>query len=74
MSFSFVYQRAPNARRIEGEYTLSGKDSVTGTRFEDNIGAAIALEEGVTVRKVRVPKVQAALRKLGMPLDAEQIV
>jgi FAD dependent oxidoreductase len=38
------------------------------------VAAAIAVEEGVTVRNVPVPKVQAALRQLGMPLHAEQIV
>jgi hypothetical protein len=31
------------------------------------------IEEGVTVRNVPVPKVQAALRKLRMPLHAEEI-
>jgi hypothetical protein len=38
------------------------------------VAAAIAVEEGVTVRNVSIPKVQAALRALGMPLHAEQIV
>ena len=38
------------------------------------VAAAIAVEEGVTVRNVPVSKVQAPLRKLGMPLHAEQIV
>lgn len=38
------------------------------------VAAAIAVEDGVTVRKVSVPKVQAALRKLGMPLHAGEIV
>jgi hypothetical protein len=37
------------------------------------IAAAIAVEEGVTVRNVSVPKVQAALRALGMPLHADQV-
>ena len=37
------------------------------------IAAAIALDEGVSVRKVPVPKVQAALRAIGMPLHAEQV-
>ena len=37
------------------------------------IAAAIAIEEGVTVRNVPVPKVQAALRLLRMPLHAEEI-
>lgn len=37
------------------------------------IAAAVAIEEGVTVRNVPVPKVQAALRKLRMPLHAEEI-
>lgn len=37
------------------------------------VAAAIAVEEGVTVRNVSIPKVQAALRALGMPLHAEQI-
>ncbi len=38
------------------------------------IAAAIAIDEGVSVRKVPVTKVQAALRGLGMPLHAEQIL
>jgi hypothetical protein len=37
------------------------------------IAAAIALEEGTTVRKVPLGKVQAALRELGMPLHAEDV-
>jgi hypothetical protein len=37
------------------------------------IAAAIAIEEGVTVRNVPVAKVQAALRALGMPLHADEI-
>ena len=132
-------------RHIKGEYTLTGKDSLGGTRFEDSIAAdssaldihdpkggdvdfqsmppyeipyrcllplgveqilvagrcisadheaharsrnmpacmsigqaagiaaAIAIEEGVTVRNVPIAKVQAALRDLGVPLHPEQI-
>ncbi len=132
-------------RHIEGEYTLTGHDTVKGTRFEDSIAAdssaldihdpkggdvdfqsmppyeipfrclvpkgveqilvagrcisadhdaharsrnmpacmatgqaagvaaAIAVEEGVDVRRVPIAKVQAALRELKMPLHAEQI-
>ncbi len=37
------------------------------------VAAAIAIEEGVSVRNVPVSKVQAALRELGMPLHAEEI-
>lgn len=37
------------------------------------IAAAIAVEEGVPVRKVPIGKVQAALRALGMPLRAEEV-
>ena len=37
------------------------------------VAAAIAVEEGVPVRKVSVAKVQAALRELGMPLHAEEV-
>lgn len=37
------------------------------------IAAAIAVEEGVSVRRVPVAKVQAALRELGMPLHAEEV-
>ncbi|HEX7888751.1 MAG TPA: FAD-dependent oxidoreductase [Ramlibacter sp.] len=37
------------------------------------VAAAIAVEEGVTVRQVPVSKVQAALRALGMPLRAEDV-
>lgn len=37
------------------------------------IAAAIAVEEGVPVRKVPIGKVQAALRELGMPLRAEEV-
>lgn len=37
------------------------------------VAAAIAVEEGVTVREVPLPKVQAALRALGMPLHAEDV-
>ena len=37
------------------------------------LAAAIAVEEGVPVRKVSVAKVQAALRELGMPLHAEEV-
>ena len=133
-------------RHIAGEYTLTGPDTIRGTRFEDSIAAdasaldihepkggdvdfqsmppyeipyrclvpqkieqilvagrcisadhdaharsrnmpacmatgqaagtaaAIAVEEGTTVRRVPVAKVQAALRGMGMPLHAEEIV
>lgn len=37
------------------------------------IAAAIAVEEGVTVRRVPVAKVQGALQELGMPLFAEEV-
>ena len=37
------------------------------------VAAAIAVEEGVPVRKVPVDKVQAALRAMGMPLHAEEV-
>lgn len=37
------------------------------------IAAAIAVEEGVPVRRVPIAKVQAALRELGMPLHAEEV-
>jgi len=37
------------------------------------IAAAVAIEEGVTVRKVSVRKVQEILRSLDMPLHADQI-
>lgn len=38
------------------------------------VAAAVAIEEGVSVRNVPVPKVQAALRELGMPLFATEVV
>lgn len=38
------------------------------------IAAAVALEEGVSVRDVSIGKVQDALRSIGMPLHAEEIV
>jgi hypothetical protein len=38
------------------------------------IAAAVAVEEGVTVRLVPVGKVQAALHGLGMPLFAEEVL
>ena len=37
------------------------------------IAAAIAVEEGATVRKVPLARVQAALRALGMPLHADEV-
>lgn len=37
------------------------------------IAAAVAIDEGVTVRRVPVPKVQEILRSLGMPIHADQI-
>ena len=37
------------------------------------VAAAIAIDEGVPVRKVPVAKVQAALRALDMPLHAEEV-
>jgi hypothetical protein len=37
------------------------------------VAAAIAVEEGVSVRQVPIAKVQAALRELGMPLHAEEV-
>jgi hypothetical protein len=37
------------------------------------VAAAVAVEEGVTVRRVPVPKVQQALSELGMPLFAEEV-
>jgi len=37
------------------------------------IAAAVAIEEGVTVRQVAVPKVQEVLRELGMPIHGNQI-
>jgi hypothetical protein len=38
------------------------------------IAAAVAIDEGVTVRAVPVPKVQEILRSIGMPLHGEEIV
>ncbi len=38
------------------------------------IAAAVAIDEGVPVRKVPVVRVQSILRALGMPLHAEEIV
>ena len=38
------------------------------------VAAAIAVEDGVTVRQVPVVKVQAALRAIGMPLRASEII
>ena len=132
-------------RHIKGEYTLTGRDSLEGTRFDDSIAAdasaldihdpkggdvdfrgmkpyeipfgclvplgveqllvagrcisadhdaharsrnmpacmatgqaagiaaAVAIDEGVTVRAVPVGKVQQILRDMGMPLHAEEI-
>ncbi len=37
------------------------------------VAAAVAIEEGVTVRKVPIGKVQDALRKLNMPLHAAEV-
>jgi hypothetical protein len=37
------------------------------------IAAAVAIDDGVTVRNVSVPKVQKILRSMGMPLHAEEI-
>jgi hypothetical protein len=37
------------------------------------VAAAIAVEEGVTVRRVPIAKVQTALHELGMPLFAEEV-
>jgi ribulose 1,5-bisphosphate synthetase/thiazole synthase len=37
------------------------------------VAAAVAVEEGVTVRRVPVSKVQQALSELGMPLFAEEV-
>jgi hypothetical protein len=37
------------------------------------VAAAIAIEDGVTVRRVPIARVQSALRQLGMPLHAEEI-
>lgn len=37
------------------------------------VAAAIAVEDGVTVRQIPVAKVQAALRAIGMPLRASEI-
>jgi hypothetical protein len=37
------------------------------------VAAAIAVEEGVTVRRVPIVKVQTALHELGMPLFAEEV-
>jgi hypothetical protein len=38
------------------------------------LAAAVAIDEGVTVRKVSVAKVQEKLRALGMPLHAEEVL
>ncbi|MHC8944430.1 FAD dependent oxidoreductase [Advenella incenata] len=133
-------------RHIQGEYTLTGKDSIEGTRFEDSIAAdvsaldihdpkggdvdfqgmkpyeipyrsliplgieqllvagraisadhdaharsrnmpacmamgqaagiaaSVAIDDGVSVRKVDVTKVQSILSKMDMPLHAEDVV
>jgi hypothetical protein len=37
------------------------------------IAAAVAIEQGVPVRRVPLPIVQAALRELGMPLHADEV-
>lgn len=37
------------------------------------IAAAVAIDDGVTVRRVSVPKVQAILRGVGMPLHANEV-
>ena len=133
-------------RHIQGEYTLTGPDSIEGTRFEDSIGAdasaldihdpkggdvdfqglkpyeipyrslvplgveqllvagraisadhdaharsrnmpacmamgqaagiaaAVAIDDGVPVRKVNVSRVQSILSDMNMPLHAEDVV
>lgn len=37
------------------------------------VAAAVAVEQGVPVRRVNLAKVQGALRELGMPLHAEEV-
>ncbi|GAC1424211.1 MAG: FAD-dependent oxidoreductase [Burkholderiaceae bacterium] len=37
------------------------------------IAAAVAIDQGVTVRAVSVPKIQEILRSIGMPLHAQEI-
>jgi hypothetical protein len=37
------------------------------------IAAAVAIEDGVTVRQVSVTKVQEILHSIGMPLHSNQI-
>ena len=64
-------------RAISADHTAHARSrnmpACMATGQATGIAAAVAISDGVTVRKVSVAKVQAILRLLDMPLHAEDI-
>ena len=64
-------------RAISADHTAHARSrnmpACMATGQAAGIAAAVAIDEGVTVRKVPVAKVQAILRSLDMPLHASEI-
>lgn len=72
-----VEQLLVAGRCISADHTAHGRarnvPACMATGQAAGIAAAVAIDEGVTVRKVPVQKVQEILRSLDMPLHANQI-
>lgn len=64
-------------RAISADHTAHARSrnmpACMATGQAAGIAAAIAIDQGVTVRRVDVARVQAALRKLDMPLHASEV-
>ena len=64
-------------RAISADHTAHARSrnmpACMATGQAAGIAAAVAIDEGVTVRKVSIEKVQAILRSLDMPLHASEI-
>jgi hypothetical protein len=64
-------------RAISADHTAHARSrnmpACMATGQAAGIAAAVAIDEGVTVRKVSIDKVQAILRSLDMPLHASEI-
>ena len=64
-------------RAISADHTAHARSrnmpACMATGQAAGIAAAVAISDGVTVRKVSVEKVQAILRAMNMPLHADEI-
>ena len=72
-----VEQLLVAGRCISADHIANGRSrnmpACMATGQAAGIAATVAVEDGVVVRRVSVPKVQRILRSIGMPLHAEEV-